>query len=50
MEKVLCSDPIDAGAAAFLRSHGHVVLESGGMSREELLDTIGEYDGLIVRR
>lgn len=47
--KVLISDKVDAGCAAILQEGGIEVDVNTGLSPEELLGTIGDYDGLVVR-
>lgn len=47
--KILISDKTSPKCAEILRNAGHEVDEKFGISPEELLKIIGEYDGLIVR-
>ncbi|CAG7727318.1 unnamed protein product [Allacma fusca] len=46
--KILISDPVDYVCANTLRSHGFQV-DQVKLTKEELLEKIKEYDGLIVR-
>lgn len=47
--KVLISDKMDANAARIFAERGCDVDVKPGMSKEELLACIGEYDGLAIR-
>ena len=47
--KILASDPIDPICASTFRKYGHELVEKPGISKEELLECIQEYDGLVVR-
>ncbi|SLN73115.1 phosphoglycerate dehydrogenase [Oceanibacterium hippocampi] len=49
MVKVLISDKMSPNAARIFRARGIEVDEKPGMSKEELLACIGEYDGLAIR-
>lgn len=49
MPKVLISDKMDPKAAEVFRARGVEVDEKNGLSKEELAEVIGEYDGLAVR-
>lgn len=49
MPKVLISDKMSPRAGEILRSRGLEVDEKPGMSPEELIACIGDYDGLAVR-
>ncbi|RMF68321.1 MAG: phosphoglycerate dehydrogenase [Alphaproteobacteria bacterium] len=49
MPKVLISDKMSPLAARILRERGIEVDERTDLSKEELVDVIGAYDGLIVR-
>lgn len=49
MVKVLISDKMSPKAAEIFKSRGVEVHEKPGMSVEELLACIGEYDGLAIR-
>ncbi len=49
MPKVLISDRMSPLAAQILRERGIEVDERTGLTKEELADVIGAYDGLIVR-
>ncbi len=49
MPKVLISDKMSPLAARILRERGIEVDERTDLSKEELADVIGAYDGLIVR-
>jgi D-3-phosphoglycerate dehydrogenase len=48
MARVLVSDPIDPSGVEILKQVAHVDV-STGLSPEQLLAVIGEYDGLMVR-
>ncbi len=47
--KVLVAEPISDEAVEYMRRNGLHVDVKTGMSREELLNTIAEYDAIIVR-
>ena len=47
--RVLASDPIDPICREVLESKGHTLDEKPGLAKEDLLATIPEYDGLVVR-
>ena len=49
MPKVLISDKLSPEAAQIFRDRGLEVDVNVGLSKEELLEIIGEYDGLAVR-
>ena len=49
MAKILVSDPIADSAVAALKDLGHDVDIKTGMSPEELIATIGDYECIIVR-
>ncbi|MDB5698600.1 MAG: phosphoglycerate dehydrogenase [Alphaproteobacteria bacterium] len=49
MPKVLISDQMDPNAAEIFRANGVEVDEKPGLSKDELLAIIGEYDGLAIR-
>src|SRR3546814_5326134 len=49
MPKVLISDKMDPKAAEIFRSRGVEVDEITGLSKEELIKIIGDYDGLALR-
>ncbi len=49
MPKVLISDKMDPKAAEIFRARGVDVDEKPGLTKEELADIIGEYDGLAIR-
>lgn len=49
MPKVLISDKMDPKAAEIFRANGLEVDEKTGLSKEELIAIIGEYDGLAIR-
>ncbi|GAB4572930.1 MAG: phosphoglycerate dehydrogenase [Rhodothalassiaceae bacterium] len=49
MPKVLISDKMSPRAAAIFRERGIEVDEKTGLSKEELADIIGNYDGLAIR-
>lgn len=46
--KILISDPVDYVCANYLRSHGFQV-DQIKLTKEELLEKIKDYDGLVVR-
>lgn len=47
--KILISDKASPKAAQILNDAGHEIDEKFGISAEELLEIIADYDGLIVR-
>ncbi|MCC7395333.1 MAG: phosphoglycerate dehydrogenase [Sphingomonadaceae bacterium] len=47
--KVLISDKMDPRAAQIFRERGVTVDEKPGLSKDELLAIIGDYDGLAIR-
>ena len=49
MPKVLISDKMDPRAAAIFRERGLQVDEKPGLSKDELIAIIGDYDGLAIR-
>ena len=49
MPRVLISDQMDPKAAEVFRANGVEVDEKPGLSKEELIAIIGDYDGLAVR-
>ena len=49
MLKVLISDKMSSKAAEVFRSNGIEVDEITGLSKDELLEIIGNYDGLAIR-
>lgn len=49
MPKVLISDKLSHDAVAVFRARGIEVDERPGLSKEELADIIGQYDGLAIR-
>ncbi len=49
MPKVLISDKMDPNAAAIFRARGIEVDEITGQTPEELMEIIGQYDGLAIR-
>lgn len=49
MPKVLISDKMSPIAAEIFKKHGIDVDVKTGMSEDELIDVIGEYDGLAIR-
>ena len=49
MPKVLISDQMDPKAAEIFRANGIEVDEKTGLSKDELMAIIGEYDGLAIR-
>src|SRR5687768_17684938 len=49
MPKVLISDQMDPKAAEIFRANGVEVDEKTGLSKDELLAIIGDYDGLAIR-
>ena len=49
MPKVLISDKMDPRAAAIFRERGLEVDERTGLTKDELIAIIGDYDGLAIR-
>ena len=49
MPKVLISDQMDPKAAEIFRANGLEVDEKTGLSKDELIAIIGDYDGLAIR-
>jgi D-3-phosphoglycerate dehydrogenase len=49
MPKVLISDPMDPKAAEIFRGGGIEADERPGLSKDELMAIIGDYDGLAIR-
>jgi D-3-phosphoglycerate dehydrogenase / 2-oxoglutarate reductase len=49
MPKVLISDQMDPKAAEIFRANGVEVDEKTGLSKDELIAIIGNYDGLAIR-
>ena len=49
MPKVLIADKLSPAAADIFRNRGIEVDVKPGLSKEELIEIIGEYDGLAVR-
>jgi D-3-phosphoglycerate dehydrogenase len=49
MPKVLISDKMDPKAAAIFRERGVEVDEKPGLTKDELIAIIGDYDGLAIR-
>jgi D-3-phosphoglycerate dehydrogenase len=49
MPKVLISDKMDPRAAQIFRERGLEVDEKTGLSKDELIAIIGDYDGLAIR-
>jgi D-3-phosphoglycerate dehydrogenase / 2-oxoglutarate reductase len=49
MPKVLISDDMDPKAAEIFRANGLEVDEKTGLSKDELIAIIGDYDGLAIR-
>ena len=49
MPKVLISDQMDRKAAEIFRARGVEVDEKPGLSKDELIAIIGDYDGLAIR-
>lgn len=46
--KILAADPVDALCAQVFADNGHKLVEKK-MNREQLLEAIGAFDGLVVR-
>ncbi len=49
MPKVLISDKMDPNAAEIFRANGLEVDEKVGLTKDELIAIIGDYDGLAIR-
>ena len=49
MARILVCDPTDPAALESLKSAGHEVVEKTSMSPEELIETVPEFDAMIVR-
>jgi phosphoglycerate dehydrogenase-like enzyme len=49
LARILASDSIESVCGEIFRQKGHELVEKPGISRDELLRTIGEFDGLVVR-
>ena len=49
MPKVLISDQMDPKAAEIFRANGVEVDEKTGLTKDQLIEIIGEYDGLAIR-
>ncbi len=49
MAKILICDPVAEDALEAIRAGGHEVIEKTGMTPEELLEVVGDYDGMVVR-
>ncbi len=49
MARVLICDPVDEDAVRAMKDAGHEVVEKTGMSPEELLETVPEFDAMVVR-
>lgn len=49
LARILASDPIDSICAKQFAKYGHELVEKPGISKDELIKIIGEYDGLVVR-
>ena len=49
MAKVLICDPVSADAIAAIREAGHEVVEKTDMTPEILLDTVPDFDAMVVR-
>ena len=47
--KILASDPIEPICSKVFKERGHVLVEKPGLSCDEILKIIPEYDGLVVR-
>ena len=46
--KILAADPVDAVCAQTFADNGHKLVEKK-LTKEQLLEQIGQYDGLVVR-
>ena len=49
MPKIIVTDKMSANGVDYLKSRGFEVDTPYGISHEELLKIIGQYDGIIVR-
>lgn len=49
LARILCSDSIDPICVDIFKQRGHEVDYKVGMSKEELISVIDNYDGLVVR-
>ena len=49
MAKILICDPVAEDALEAIRAGGHEVVEKTGMTPDELLEVVAEYDGMVVR-
>jgi len=49
MSRVLIADAMSPRAAAVFRERSVEVDERSGLSQEELIDCIGDYNGIAVR-
>ncbi|MBN1433486.1 D-2-hydroxyacid dehydrogenase [Candidatus Fermentibacterales bacterium] len=49
MARVLVCDPTDAAALDEIRRAGHEVVEKTGMTPEELVETVPDFDAMVVR-
>jgi D-3-phosphoglycerate dehydrogenase len=49
MPKVLISDSLSPAAVSIFKERGVEAEMKPGLSKEELLAIIGEYDGLVIR-
>lgn len=47
--KILASDNIDKICGDIFKQRGHELVQKSGLKKEELLNCIHEYDGLVVR-
>lgn len=47
--KILASDSIEPVCGKVFKDRGHELIEKPGISKDELMKVIGEYDGLVVR-
>lgn len=47
--RILASDSIEKVCGDVFRARGHELVEMPGISKEELLGVISEYDGIVVR-
>lgn len=49
MAKILASDSIEPICGKVFADRGHELVEMPGISKEQLLKVVGEFDGLVVR-
>ena len=49
MARILVTDPVNQRLIELLKSCGHEVTYTPEISRDELLEIVGNYDALIVR-